>query len=309
MSTTISNFNLSYQPWPELPYESFKSTSHLLHMCCQAMGKLKLITPFEPHWANVVLWITSQGLTTGSIPYGLASFSVNLNLIEHKLICLTSWGKKESFDLKTTSVAKLTQQLFNTLQSIGIDVRVHPRPQEIANPIPFNEDTQERAYDPNLANSYLRALQSSYIILERYHARFKGITPPIGLMWGTFDLRDARYRNIPVKVSKENEGYLRRNAMDVVQVETGWWSGNDAYPRAAYYSFTFPKPADIELAKVKPTLAHWNTSLGEFILDYDVVRQSKNPENDLLSFFNSAYEAGAKAAKWETDLIGPGVPI
>lgn len=299
----------SYNPWPELPYESFKSTSHLLHMCTQAMGKLKLSTPFEPHWANVALWLTCQGLTTGVIPYGLASFSVDLDIIDHKITCKTSWGQQESVELKSTSVAKLTQSLFDTLHKLGVDVRVNPKPQEIPNPIVFDQDTAEREYNANLASAWWRALESSYIVLKRYHARFKGITPPIGLMWGTFDLRDARYRNVPVQTTKENEGYLRRNAMDAVQVEAGWWSGNDAYPRAAYYSFTFPQPPGIEQAKLKPSRAHWNKSLGEFILDYDDLRQAKFPEGDLLSFFEMAYEAGAEAASWETNLIGPGVPI
>lgn len=298
-----------YNPWPELPYEEFKSTSHLLHMCTQAVGKLKLATPFEPHWANVALWLTSNGLTSGVIPYGLASFSVNFDFIHHLLICQTSWGKTESIEINSTSVAKLTQQLFDTLHRLGINVKINPKPQEIANPIPFDQDIEERVYDAHLANAWWRALQSSYLVLERYHARFKGITPPIGLMWGTFDLRDARYRNIPVQTTKENQGYLRRNAMDVVQVEAGWWSGTDGYPRAAYYSFTFPQPENIENARIKPSRAHWNKSLNEFILDYDDVRQAKYPENDLLLFFESAYNAGAEAASWEPNLVGPGIPI
>ena len=64
----------TYQPWPELPYEEFAPTAYLMHMITQVVGKLKLATPFEPQWANVPLWVTSRGLTTGPIPNGAGTF-------------------------------------------------------------------------------------------------------------------------------------------------------------------------------------------------------------------------------------------
>ena len=56
------------QRWPELPYGEFAPTMHLLQMGLQMAGKLTLLKPFEPQWANVVLGLTSRGLTTGPIP-------------------------------------------------------------------------------------------------------------------------------------------------------------------------------------------------------------------------------------------------
>lgn len=297
-----------YEAWPALPYEDFQSTGYLLHACTQMLGKLKLITPFEPHWANVPLWLTSQGLTTGIIPYGLESFSVDIDLINHQIICLTSWGKHDTFPLKTQSVSNLKLNLFAKLKALDIDVTINPKPQEIPNPILFDQDDTERHYDNNLAQAWWQILTSTYHVMQRYHARFKGITPPIGLMWGTFDIRDARYCNIPVEPKGENTGYLRRNAMDVVQVEAGWWSGNPNYPRAAFYSFTFPKPLNIEQSKIKPDTARWESTLGEFIFDYDEMRKAKNPATDLLTFFESAYNAGSMAANWDKHLIGSGIP-
>jgi hypothetical protein len=60
--------DISYEPWPPLSYPDFAATQHLLHMGLQAVGKLKLREPFEPQWAEVPLWLSSQGLTTGPIP-------------------------------------------------------------------------------------------------------------------------------------------------------------------------------------------------------------------------------------------------
>lgn len=299
----------SLNMWPELPYEQFKSTSYLLHMLTQVIGKLKLATPFEPHWANVPLWITSIGLSSGPIPYNQGTFSVDIDLINHLVICTTMSGNMSKFGINSTSVAKLTSTLLNALKGIGVNVKINQMPQEVANPIPFNEDTENRIYDTKLANAWWRIVANSHRIMQRYHAKFTGITPPIGLMWGTFDLRDARYLNSPAPTTGANAGYLRRNAMDVAQVEAGWWSGDERYEKAAYFSFIYPQPNGVENAKIQPVNARWDQKLGEFILDYDDVRKSKNPEADLLAFFDSTYQVESKLADWDPKLIGTGEPV
>jgi len=301
------NLNISNDTWPPFSYPPSKSTLHLLHRAVQMMGKLKLTTPFEPHWANVCLWPTSRGLTTGVIPYKSEVLSVNLDCIEHKMIFSLSSGKMTEFKLKSGNVSTLFQTFLQQLQLLDINVVINPNPQEIPNAVSFLEDSTEQQYDPNLATSWWRILINSYRVLEQYHARFNGISPSVGFMWGTFDLRDARYLNIPVDTSKL--GYIERNAMDVQQIEAGWWAGNEMYPKPAYYAFTYPKPSGIEEIKIQPEGAAWNATLGEFILDYDVVRNSPTPEAMLLQFFESAYQVGSKLAGWDPKLITSGKPI
>lgn len=294
--------------WPVLPYEAFKPTAHLLHMCVQAIGKLKLHTPFEPHWANVALWITSQGLTSGPIPYHDGTFTITLDMIHHEIHCTTSWDQQARFSLHTGSVAKLIEQLFTTLKNLNVDISINPLPQEIPNPIPFPQDTEVKVYTPELAHAWWQILLSSYNVMQQYHAHFLGATPPIGLMWGTFDLRDARYNGERVPTIGENAGYIRRNAMDMAQVEAGWWIGSEQYPKPAYFSFIYPAPNEIANAKIQPKTARFDQHLQEFILDYDAVRTAANPEADLLAFLESTYSAGTTLAGWDPDLIGPGIP-
>jgi hypothetical protein len=296
------------EQWPELPYKEFLSTSRLLHMGMQAIGKLKLNTPFEPHWANVALWLTSRGLTTGPISYNENSYSIDLDFISHEIICTTSLGENKKFNLTSMSVSQFTEQLFSLLKSLHIESNINMMPQEIPDPIPFDQDNEKREYDKKLAHSWWKILLSSYHVMQQYHSHFNGETPPIGLMWGTFDLRDARYNGTPVPTTGINASYIRRNAMDEAQVEVGFWSGNPAYQKAAYFSFTYPQPPNIEQAKIKPAKARWEKDLATFILDYDDVRYSSQPNDDLLSFFESTYEAGAKCAGWNSKLIVEGVP-
>lgn len=298
----------NYEPWPALNYEAFKSTAHLLHMLTQMIGKLKLTTPFQPHWSNVSLWLNSKGLTTGPISYKTGIFNIDIDLQSHKLSGVTSWGQTFKINLESQSVAELYQKLFSHLRNLQIDLEINPMPQEISNPVSFDKDTNICNYDSALANAWWRILISTFTVLEKYHARFNGETPPIGFMWGTFDLRDARYNGIPVKPTGINTDYIRRNAMDEAQVEVGFWHGNEMYQRPAFYSFIYPQPENIENMKIKPSGARWEKTLGEFVLDYDVLRKMQNPSEALLEFFESTYQKGAELAKWDQKFIVPGHP-
>jgi hypothetical protein len=296
--------------WPALSYHEFTSTGHLLHMGLQAIGKLKLLTPFEPQWANVPLWLTARGLTTGPIPYKTKIFSIHVDLIKHCVLLTNNAGEISQFKIISMSVAEFVKNLFTELKHIGIDAKINMMPQEIPNPIRFDKDTKKQDYNPDLANAWWRILMNSFRVIQIYHARFTGKSPPIGFMWGTFDLRDARYQvGVPVPTTGENAEYIRRNAMNEAQVEAGWWSGNPAYPRPAYYSFTYPQPKEIEKSRISPEKAHWDDTLKLFILDYDDIRREKKPDELLLSFFESTYKAGTKLAGWSEKLISSGKPV
>ena len=65
-----------------------------------------------------------------------------------------------------------------------------------------------------------------------------------------------------------------------------------------FYSYAYPSPNGFDAAKVEPAAAHWDKSLGEFVLDYDVVRLAADPEATLLSFLTSTYAAAADLAHW-----------
>ena len=295
----------SYEPWPELSYEQFAPTGHLLHMITQIIGKLKLGTPFEPQWANVPLWVTSRGLTTGAVPDTPGTFAVTLDLVDHRIDVSTSWGASKGFELSACSVAQAYERILAELAEAEVTAVIDPMPQEVPHPVRCDEDTEYRPYDSALANAWWRALVSSEQVMKRYHARYWGPTPPIGLMWGTFDLRDVRL-NGPRIMPGPEVGYIRRNAMDREQIESGWWVGSDAYPRPAYFSFTYPQPEGIERAEL--AAGRWEESLGLFVLDYEDVRVDANPAALLLRFLDSSYEAGAAAAGWDRDLVTSGAP-
>ncbi len=303
----LSQQGTVYEPWPSLSYPDFAPTQHLLHMGLQAVGKLKLREPFEPQWAEVALLLTSRGLTTGPIHYAGGAYEVAVDLISHQVGCTTSWGFSGGYKLASMPVAEFVKQLFDVLGKAGIKTSINLKPQEVPNPIPFEEDTEHRPYVPALVNAWWRILLSTQRVMQVFRGRFKGKTQPIGLMWGTLDIRDVRYNGKPASPGAQAD-YIRRNAMDEELIEMGWWSGSAAYPKPAFYSFTYPQPKEIEKAKISPASSRWDATMGEFLLDYDDLCKAKDPDADLLSFFESTYQAGAERAGWDPRLVGSGRP-
>jgi hypothetical protein len=299
--------SISYEPWPALSYPDFAATQHLLHMGLQAVGKLKLKEPFEPQWSEIALWLSSRGLTTGPIPYSGGSYEVTVDLISHQIGCATSWGFLDHFALGSMSVAQFVEQLFDLLRKAHVDLSINLKPQEVANAIPFDQDQAVRSYSPALANAWWRILLSTQRVMQAFRGRFKGKMQPIGLMWGTLDIRDVRYNGRPASPG-EKADYIRRNAMNEEMIEVGWWSGSVAYPKPAFYGFAYPQPKGIERANVSPASARWEPAMGEFLLDYDDLRKSKDADADLLAFFESTYKAGAEHAGWDPNLVGSGSP-
>lgn len=301
------NASFMHDPWPPLSYPDFAATQYLLHMGLQAVGKLKLKEPFEPQWAEVPLWLSSRGLTTGPIHYSGGAYEIAVDLISNQVRCETSWGFSDHYDLVSMSVAEFVEKLFDMLGKANINSPINLKPQEVPNPIPFDQDTLPRPYDPKQVDAWWRILLSTQRVMQVFHGRFKGKTQPIGLMWGTFDIREVRYNGKPASPGAGAD-YIRRNAMNEELIEIGWWSGSAAYPKPAFYSFTYPQPKEIEHAKVNPASSRWDPAMGEFIFDYDDLRKSKDPDGDLLSFFESTYQAGAESAGWDPCLVGTGKP-
>jgi hypothetical protein len=294
--------------WPDIPYDAFAPTMYLLHRELQMVGKLTLLKPFEPQWANVVLGLTSTGLTTGPVPWQGGTFTVDADFARHEIGITTSWGARGGLELGPTSVAGWHERFFGALAGAGVSVTINERPQEVVDPVPFPADSAPRPYDHALVEAWFQAMHTSAGVMERYRACFGRKTPPIGFMWGTFDLRDVRLGGTTVPTDGADSGYIRRNAMNEDQVESGWWPGSEAYPRPAYYSFTHPRPAGIENVDPEPDAARWDAALGEFILDYDDVRTAGDPEATLLAFLDTTYAAGASKAGWDPAWICPGEP-
>jgi hypothetical protein len=89
----------------------------------------------------------------------------------------------------------------------------------------------------------------------------------------------------------------------------GFWPGDgEVIQDAAFYAYAAPEPAGFKDSAVQPAKAFYSTEKNEFFLMYDDVRLSKSPEQALLDFCQSTYDAGANLAHWNrTELERPSV--
>jgi hypothetical protein len=70
-------------------------------------------------------------------------------------------------------------------------------------------------------------------------------------------------------------------------------------PQALFYSYAYPEPAGFAEATVKPDAASYNSQLREFTLPYEAVRTAKSPDEALLDFAQSTYDAASTLGKWD----------
>jgi hypothetical protein len=169
-------------------------------------------------------------------------------------------------------------------------------PQEVATRVPFDRDFGNCSYDAEYANRFWRILVSSAKVLGQFRAKFIGKCSPVHFFWGSCDLACTRFSG---RSAPPRRGVISGPAYSQEVCSAGFWPGGGAVNGPAYYSYTVPQPAGIELAQPQPPGASWNTQLSEFILMYDDVRRAASPDQALSEFLESTYEAGARLAKWD----------
>jgi hypothetical protein len=284
--------------WPALPLQQWVPTYHNLHMWTQIVGKVRLaLTPRTNHWWNVPLYVTARGLTTSPIPYGKDSFEILFDFIDHKLIVDRCDGLKKSMALEPKTVAEFYQEFMSMLHGMGIDVSIYPKPVEVPNPLPFAEDRLYKAYDTDAALRCWRILLTCDSVLKKFRAGFLGKSSPVHFFWGSFDLAVTRFsgRRAPERPGADP---ITREAYSHEVISAGWWPGGPGIDGPAFYSYTAPEPAGLAGQKVRPAKAFYHPEVKEFLLMYDDVRLAPNPEQALLDFLESTYQAGAALAQW-----------
>ena len=291
------------EAWPELPYNAWKDTLETLHMNLQIVGKVRLVlTPFEPQWANVPLYLTARGLTTTPMASAGLIFQIDVDLIDHQVVIQTVRGDTRRVALTARPVADFYADFKSNLRALGIDTEIRAIPDEVSDRIPFAEDTVHAAYEPEWANRFWRVLSRIDLVLKDHRSRFRGRASPVHFFWGTFDLAYSRFSGRAVE-PRPGAGLLERKGGDAEQVCAGFWPGHAQFPQAAFFSYTYPKPDGIEQQRIEPPQGGWSSDLGEFALLYDDVRSSPSPEEAILQFFESTYGAGARLASWDANLV------
>lgn len=295
---------LHEETWPSLPLEAWTDTYATLHLWTQIVGKVRLVqSPRVNHSWNATLYVTARGLTTSPIPHGTRTFQIDFDFLAHQVILQASDGGTGHFALEPQSVATFYTRLMQEMDKLGLHTDIHRFPNEVADRIRFDQDETHRSYDREYVQRFWKILVQVDRVLKEFRSRFIGKCSPVHFFWGAPDLAVTRFSgrrapehpggvpHLPDSVAKEAYSHEVSSC--------GFWPGGGPISYAAFYAYAYPEPESFPAAKVKPEAAFYSTDLREFILPYDAVRQSESPDNTLLDFLQSTYEAAADLAGWD----------
>jgi hypothetical protein len=268
-----------------------------VHLWTQIVGKVRLaLSPHINHWWEVPLYVNSRGLTTSPIPYANRAFEVQFDFLEHRLFITVNDGQAKSIPLRPQSVAAFYAEFMSALRSLGIEIRIWPMPVEIPDPIRFDRDQQHASYERMHVERFWKILILVDAILKRFRSGFIGKHSPVHFFWGSFDLASTRFsgRRAPERPGADP---ITRDAYSHEVISAGFWPGGGDVKGAAFYAYAAPEPNGFQTASVRPAQAFYSP-LGEFLLMYDDVRVSANPEEAIMEFLGSTYEAAANLGEW-----------
>lgn len=297
--------------WPDISYDKWESTLKTLHLWTQIVGKIKLKqNSFINQWWEVALYVTSRGLTTGRIPYKNKAFEINFDFIYHKIIVSTSDGREKIIGLKPQTVSRFYLEFMNTLKELGISVIINTMPSEMQDAIPFHNDNNHKSYDKKHVERWHKIQLQTSFILDQFRTNFTGKSSPVQFFWGGFDLTTVRFsgKKLADKINWPKGYRFMRYAENEENFAAGFWPGDERFPHAAFYSYLYPAPTGSENINTGPISSYFDKKLSECILPYDEVKKAKNPQKEILDFFQTTYSEYSRLARWKIKQLQAKVP-
>jgi hypothetical protein len=290
---------------PSLPLDEWEPTKLTLHLYLQIVGKVRLARmPRRNHWWNITLYVTPTGLSTRTMPDGRdGAFEIAVNLRQHRVEVVTSNGYTGGFSLEPAlSVASFHGRLFDTLRDAGIDVQIRGLPYDLPVTRPFAQIEEHASYDPEYAARFHQILLWVQDVFEEFSGRFYGKTCPVHLYWHHLDLAVTRFSGKPGPPQDPAKSVVERDAYSHEVISFGFWAGDEQVRGPAFYSYTYPAPEGLGREPLEPSGAKWTDEAGSMaVVMYDDLRSDADPRAALVSFLESAYQAGARLAGWDVE--------
>lgn len=293
--------------WPELDLAAWAPTKRSLHAYAQMLGKLRLaLAPHQPNFLFTSLAHTPRGFSTGAIPYELRTIEASIDVFRAQLTLVSSAGGKYRISLaEPRTIAAVFAEFGAGLAALDVAVSLSPIPQEVSDLTPFDIDDRPAIFNPADAQRWLTVIAATNAVFERWRSHFFGRTG-IQLWWGAFDFALLLFSGKRVDAPTDR-GYLMRYDLDAEMMNAGFYPGDDANP-AMFYGYIYPPPPDCSALSIAPPSAGWSEKLGEWILPYDLVRTSADPEAEIVAFLNSIYGVCGATSGWDRKELTYRVP-
>ncbi|MFD3461233.1 DUF5996 family protein [Nocardia fluminea] len=291
--------------WPALRVDDWSDTRDTLHMWSQIIGKLTMAgTPLVNHWWNVTFAISARGMATGAIPVDGRLLDIEFDFVDHELVLRSSDGRRAAIALRPRTVADFYAELGHVLGRLDIVVDIEASPNEVDPAIPFAEDTTHHSYDADAVHLFWQQLVQIERVFQLWRAKFAGKSSPVQFFWGSFDLACTRFSGRPAPLhpggAPNCADWVMEEAYSRECASAGFWPGG---AEGTFYAYSYPAPDGYSARPAGPDGAQWDNTLGEFVLPYDVVRNSPDPDATLLHFLDTTYASAADLAHWDRPLL------
>jgi Family of unknown function (DUF5996) len=292
--------------WPAISYEAWSETCDTLHAHTQILGKLAVeLAPPEPQLEHAALRLTPRGWETNALPArnGSGAIAAGLDLRTHEAFLEHSDGGEARIALTPNRpVAEVTREVLEAVARVAGEVEINPKPQEVPWTVPLDEDREHSTYEPDQVTTYFTAATQAALVLAEFRAPFRGRATPVNAWWGTFDLAVPFFNGKPA--DPPGDDFIMRNSGDAELIQIGWWPGDRNYGPAAFFATAYPAPEGFADAELDPEAAHWDSDLGEFILDWEDIRSAEDPHALALEFAHSAFGHACAVCQWDPVLAG-----
>lgn len=291
-------------PWPQLSEARDGPTIAALHLYSQIVGKAAVaLLPWRNHGWHVTLRLHPRGLRTEPLHGPSGPFELGLDLVSHELTFADGTATRQ-VPLGPMSVAQFHAEVTGLLEAVAHDVRIHSAPNEVDPAVPFADDDVARPYDRDSASRLLGALLEADRIFRLFRSGFLGKASPVHFFWGSFDLAVTRFSGRPAPLHPGGIPNLpdevTREAYSHEVSSAGFWPGGaSGSGEPFFYSYAYPSPEGFGESRARPEAARFDEALGEFVLPYEAVRSSDDPDAALLDFLETTYAAAAGLARWD----------
>lgn len=293
--------------WPSLRVDDWEDTRDTLHMWAQIVGKVRLAkAPMLNHWWQATTYVTPRGLSTGAVPDGDRAFEMEFDFCVHELVVQVQGGERRAVPLEPKTTAQFYSEVMAALGQLGIEVSIMASPVEVAEAIPFAQDTVHASYHAEAARLFWGQLVQADRLLRQFRSRFTGKVSPVHVFWGALDMAVTRFSGH--RAPRHPGG--APNCGDWVMVEgysheltsAGFWAGGGG--EGNFYSYAYPEPDGYRDHAVEPAAAFFSEDAGQYLLGYQEVRESEDPDATLLAFLESTYDAVADNGDgWDRDAL------
>jgi hypothetical protein len=285
--------------WPAASYADWSATCDTLHAHTQVLGKLAVaLAPPEPQLQHAALRLTARGWETAPVPApdGSGAIVAGLDLRTHEAFAEHTGGGVRTTPLTPDRpVGEVTRSVLAAVSDLASPVEIDPTPQEVPWSVPLDQDDEHATYDPRQVTAYFLAATHAARVLAAFRAPYRGRSTSVNAWWGSFDLAVNLFSGRPAEPPASD--YIMRNAMDAEEVAIGWWPGDARYPRAAFYAYAHPRRDGFSQAAVPP--GRWESTLGEYVLDWDDVRLSSDPGSVALDFAHAVFRHACSVCEWD----------